>query len=152
MTTDEIQRASWVDESQIDPGTYYVMMNASDDDYACYELPKTCIRGYSNMLTLRVPKPQQTYRGSVHVWRYSHVADLTLRVRPLGESLPYKVCWRLKSGQRRCVGGKVDGYSWNAAADDEVTVRLRGMKNQTTFTWYVRGRKVAAKTANTTRY
>jgi hypothetical protein len=149
LTTDEIQRGSWTYEYQLDPGTYYVMMNASD--YDCYGLPM-CVEGYSNMLTLKVPKPQQTYRGSVNVWHYSHVADLTLRVKPLGESLPYKVCWRLKSGQRRCVGGKVDGYSWNAAADDQVSVRLRGMKNRTTFAWYVRGRKVAARTTNTTRH
>jgi hypothetical protein len=148
LTTDEIQHGSWAYEYQLDPGTYYVMMNATD--YDCYEQP-TCIGGYSNMVTLSVPKPRQTYRGSVYVWRYSHVADLTLRVKPLGESLPYKVCWRLKSGIRRCVSGKVDGYSWNYAASDEVSIRLRGMKNRTTFTWYVRGRKVAVRTANTTR-
>jgi hypothetical protein len=149
FTTDEIQGGSWRYESQLDPGTYYVMLNGNDWDYC--PAPAECIGGYSNMLTLTVPKPPQAYRGGVLVLHYSHVAYLTLRVKPLGEALPYKVCWRLKSRTRRCVAGKVDGYSWNSAAEDSRSVRLRGMRNRTTFTWYVRGRKVASKTANTTR-
>jgi hypothetical protein len=148
LTTDEIQRGSWLDASQIDPGTYYAIVRATD--YDCIGQP-TCIDGYSNMLTVVVPKPPQTYRGSVEVFHYSGVASLTLRVVPLGEKLPYKVCWRLKTKRLRCVSGSVDGYSWNSSADDEVSVRLRGMANRTTFVWYVRGRKVAAKTANTVR-
>lgn len=146
LTTDEMQSGSWTYESQLDPGTYYAMIYATDFD--CLGQP-TCLDGYSNMLTLRVPKPPQSYRGSVLVLHYSHVAYLTLRVKPLGESLPYKACWRLKSGKRRCVVGKVEGYSWSDPASDDLSVRLRGMKSRTTFAWYVRGRKVAAKTANT---
>jgi hypothetical protein len=148
FTTDEIQSGSWTYESQLDPGTYYVLLNATD--YDCFGQP-TCLAGYSNMLTLNVPKPPQTYRGSVSVLHYSHVAYLILRVKPLGESLPYKVCWRLKNGKRRCVAGKVDGYSWNAAGEDSRSVGLRGMRNRTTFSWYVGGRRVAVRTANTTR-
>jgi hypothetical protein len=148
LTTAEIQGGAWTYESQLDPGTYYVLMNASDWD--CAGQP-SCLAGYSNMLTLTVPKPPQTYRGSVEVLHYAHIVYLTLRVKPLGEKRPYKVCWRLRSGKRRCVTGTVDGYSWNAAADDQVDVGLRGMRNRTTFTWYVEGRKVAARTANTTR-
>jgi hypothetical protein len=93
----------------------------------------------------------QTYRGSVSVLHFSHVAYLTLLVKPLGESLPYTVCWRLKNKKRRCVTGKVDGYSWNGSASADVTVGLGGMAKRTTFVWYVHGRKVAARTANTTR-
>jgi hypothetical protein len=148
LTDAEIQSGSWTYESQLNPGTYYALLNAIDFD--CIGQP-TCIAGYSNMLTLNVPKPPETYRGSVSVLHYSHVGYLTLRVKPLGESLPYKVCWRLKSGKRRCVAGKVDGYSWNSPAEDSRSVRLRGMRNRTTFTWYVQGRKVATRTANTTR-
>jgi hypothetical protein len=149
LTTDEIQRGSWTYESQLDPGTYYVMMRATD--YDCFGQP-TCLDGYSNMLSLDVPKPHQTYRGSASVLHYVHIAYLKLRVNPLGETLPYKVCWRLRSGKRRCVSGKVEGYSWNDSADDELSVRLRAMKRRTTFVWYVHGRKVAARTANTVRY
>jgi len=148
LTADEIQSGSWTYESSLDPGTYYVLLNATD--YDCLGQP-TCLDGYSNMLTLHVPKPPLSYRGSVQVLHYSHVAYLTLRVKPLGESLPYKVCWRLKSKKRRCVTAKVDGYSWNDSASDDVTVGLRGMAKRTAFAWYVHGQKVAARTANTTR-
>jgi hypothetical protein len=103
------------------------------------------------MLTLNVPKPPKTYRGSVEVLHYVHIVSLTLHVTPLGEKLPYKVCWRLKTKRLRCVSGSVNGYSWNSSAEGELSVRLRGMGTQTTFVWYVRSRKVAAKTANTIR-
>jgi hypothetical protein len=148
LTTDEIQSGSWTYESQLDPGTYYVLLRATD--YDCIGQP-TCLGGYSNMLTLNVPKPAQTYRGSVLVWHYLHQANLTLRVKPLGESLPYKVCWRLMNKKQRCVTAKVGGYSWNDSASDDVTVGLRGMAKRTTFVWYVHGRKVATRTADTTR-
>jgi hypothetical protein len=148
LTTSEIQGGLWLDESQIDPGVYYVMLRATDFD--CIGNP-SCLDGYSNILTLTVPKPSHTYRGSVDVLHYSHIVYLSLRVTRLGESLPYKVCWLLKSKSRKCVTGRVDGYSWDSSADDSVTVRLRGMKLRTTFSWYVHGRKVALKTANTTR-
>jgi hypothetical protein len=128
-------------------GCIYAMMRA--DDFDCPGTP-SCIAGFSNILTLKVPKPSHTYRGSVQVFHYSHLASLTLRVTRLGESLPYKVCWKLKSKRRRCLSGKVQGYSWNSSADDTLDVRLRGMKQKTTFAWYVGGRKVASKTANTT--
>ena len=111
----------------------------------------TCLNGYSNVLTLHIPKPPQAYRGGVSVLHYVHLVYLTLRVKPLGGQLPYKVCWRLKSKRRRCVGGTVEGYSWNQPASDDVTVGLRGMAKRTTFVWYVRSRKVAARTADTTR-
>jgi hypothetical protein len=123
------------------------MMNASDWD--CFGQP-TCLAGYSNTLMLTVPKPPPLYRGGVSVLHYVHVAYLTLRVKPLGESLPYKVCWRLKNKKRRCVKGSVDGYSWNDSASDDLRVGLRSMAKRTTFTWYVQGQKVATRTANTT--
>ena len=63
-----------------------MMMQAID--YDCIGQPD-CIGGYSNMLTLTVPKPPQTYRGSVEVPHHVHIVYLTLRVTPLGESLPY---------------------------------------------------------------
>jgi hypothetical protein len=146
LTTDEIQAGSWLGESQLDPGIHYVMLRATDFD--CYGNP-SCIDGYSNVLSLNVPEPTHTYRGSVSVLRYSHIASLTLRVTRLGKSLPYKVCWRLKSKKRRCVSGRVVGYSWNDSAEGTVSIRLRGMARRTTFGWYVGGHRVASKTANT---
>jgi hypothetical protein len=84
-------------------------------DYDCIGQP-TCTDGYSNMHTLAVPKPPETYRGSVEVLHYVHIVSLTLRITPLGEKLPYKVCWRLKTKKLRCVSGTVYGYSWNSSA------------------------------------
>jgi hypothetical protein len=125
LATNEIRRGSWSFEDQLDPGTYYVMMLATD--YDCIGQPD-CIWGYSNMLTLSIPKPRPTYCAAVEVLHYVHIVQLTLRVTPLGESLPYKVCWQLKTNSRRCVSGRVAGYSWNSSAKGQVSVPLRGMK------------------------
>jgi hypothetical protein len=147
LTADEIQRGVWLDSSQVDPGTYYVMLNATA---FCFPPDPSCIDGFSSVLTLQVPKPVSSYRAAVGpILRFSRIVYLDLTVRPLGERLPYRVCWRLKSKARRCVSGAVDGYSWNSAASDSLSVRMRGMANRTTFTWYVKGRAVASKTART---
>jgi hypothetical protein len=50
-------------------------------------------------------------------------------------------------GRRRCVRRTVTGYSWNSPAEDQVTVRKRGMPGVVTFAWYVDGRKVASNPA-----
>jgi hypothetical protein len=148
LGTIEIRRGSWSFEHPLDPGTYYVMMDAAD--YDCIGQPG-CIGGYSNMLALTIAKPRPTYRVAVEVLHYVHIVHLTLRVTPLGESSSYKVCWQLKTNKRRCVSGRVAGHSWNSSAESRVSVPLRGMKARTKFTWYVRGHAVAAKTANTVR-
>ena len=147
LTDDEIQRGVWLDSDQVDPGTYYVMLEATD---FCFPPNPACVEGFSSVLTLEVPKPRSSYRGTVGpVYRFLRVVYLDLTVRPLGERLPYRVCWRLKSKARKCVSGVVNGYSWNSAASDSLRVRMRGMAKRTTFTWYVKGRAVATKTANT---
>jgi hypothetical protein len=148
LTDDEIQRGVWLDSEQIDPRVYYVMLRA--DDFDC-EAPN-CTEGFSSVMTLRIPKPRPTYRGSVvAIFRYSGVVMLQFTATPLGERLPYRVCWRLKSRKRRCVSSAVRGYSWNSSASDTVSVRMRGMARRTTFTWHVGGRAVSAKTVNTAR-
>jgi hypothetical protein len=142
LTTDEIQGGRWLDSAQLDPGRYYVMLRATDDD--CFGDP-ACMEGLSNMLTLAVPKPVPSYRGSVRAYRYLSTVDLRFRVAPLGERLRYRVCWTLTDKRRRCVRSTVDGYSWNSAATDQLEVRKRGMPRRTSFAWYVDGRKVASK-------
>lgn len=149
LTTDEIQRGVWLDSEQLDPSLYYVMLRAYDFD--CFENP-ACTDGFSNVMTLQVPKPRSTYRGKVvAVFKYSGVVYLQLTVSPLGERLPYRVCWRLKSKKRRCISRTIDGYSWSSPGTDSVSVGMRGMGRRTTFTWYVRGRAVSAKTVSTRR-
>jgi hypothetical protein len=146
LTMDEIQGGAWLDSSQVDPGVYYVMLNATD---FCFP-DDDCTDGFSEVLTLQVPKPTSSYRGQVGpIYRFLREVTLKLTVRPLGERLPYRVCWRLRSKARRCVSGVVVGYSWNSAATDSLSVRMRGMARSTTFTWYAKKRAVATKTART---
>jgi len=140
LTADEIQNGSWLSENQLDPGIYYTLLRASTD--TCLDDP-SCTNGYSNMLTLTVPKPRERFRGSVRNYRYLSTVTLTLKVTPLGEHLPYRVCWRLTSKRRKCARGRVNGYSWNSSATDRLDVRKRRMPKRATFTWYVSGRKVA---------
>ena len=141
LTDDEIARGSWLYESQLDPGLYYVM--ARTFDFECYQNPN-CIDGFSNMLTLTIPKPEQRYSARVQLLRYIRIAYLTFTVNPLGETLSYKVCWTLTRGSR-CVRATVDGYSWNDSASDLLRLSMRKMRKVTTFSWYVNGQRVALK-------
>jgi hypothetical protein len=146
LTSDEIQRGVWLDSDQVDPGTYYVMLEAT---HFCYPDPD-CTQGFSSVLTLQVPKPRSSYRGRVGpVYRFLRVVYVDLTVRPLGERLPYRVCWPLRTRRLRCASGVVTGYSWNSSASDSLRISMRGMARRTTFTWYVKGRRVAATTAIT---
>jgi hypothetical protein len=148
LTADELQYGAWLDESQIDPGHYFVMLSTSDFD--CGE-SSTCSDGFSEVKMLDVPEPPHTYRGQVHTYSYIGVVTLRLTVSRLGERMRYRVCWPRKGLPRRCVSAVVDGYSWNSSASGEVDVAMRGMRARTTFTWYVDGRVVATRTAATTR-
>jgi hypothetical protein len=142
LTADEIQTGQWLSEDQLDPGTYYILLRASTD--ACPDDPN-CTNGYSNVLSLTVPKPRERFSGRLKNYRYLSIVTLTLKVTPLGEHLPYRVCWRLTSKHRKCARGTVGGYSWNSSASDSLDVRTRGMAKRTTFTWYVQGHKVATR-------
>jgi hypothetical protein len=143
LTDQEIQFGSWLHEDRLDPGTYYVMMRTAD--FQCSENPN-CIQGYSNMLSLAVPKPTQRFSGRVRVFRFLGLATLTLRINPLGEDQPYRVCWRLKTKRRICLRGTVDGYSWGSDAADSLDARTRGMARRTKFTWSIGSRRVASRT------
>jgi hypothetical protein len=143
FTTDEIQAGRWLDSAQLDPGRYYVMLRVTDDD--CFSSDPACMDGFSNMLTLTVPKPVPSFRGGVRVYRYLSTVDLRFRVAPLGERLSYRVCWTRVDKPRKCVRSTVDGYSWNNPATDQIEVRKRGMPKRTAFAWYVDGLKVASK-------
>ncbi len=117
---------------------------------ACYisgtgTFDPACADGFSNVLTLVVPKPAIRYAAQVTVYRYLGQVSLRLTATPLGERLPYRVCYRLKSRAARCLAGVLDGYSWNASADDTLTVTKRNLASITTFTWYVGAQKVSSK-------
>jgi hypothetical protein len=133
----EITARAWLSENELDPGTYYVMARAYSR--GCGD--PACIEGFSNVLRLIIPKPMQSYRASVRVLRGAGVVQLRLTVSPLGQKLPYRMCWTRTRGTR-CVRATVHGYSWNSSATDVLRVPLRDMRRVTTFTWYAEGQAV----------
>jgi hypothetical protein len=149
FTDSEIQSGRWVDENRIAPGTYWVMLRASPDFDSCYisggGFDPACAQGFSDLVTLVVPKPAVRYRASVTAFRFSGTASLQLVATPLGEDVPYRVCYRLKTKKTRCVTGKLEGFSWEASTIDTLTVTTRSLPTFTTFVWYVEGKKVASK-------
>jgi hypothetical protein len=148
LTDSEIQSGQWLDSSQIDPGTYYVMLRASLDFTTCVSYdPNTytpindpaCADGFSAMTTLNVPTPKTTYTVKALTFKYLHEVELTLTGNPLGAKLPYRVCWNLRTGKKKCVSDTLNGYSWNSDASDMVDISTKGMSRRTKFTWYARG-------------
>jgi hypothetical protein len=150
LTDSEIQSGRWVDENQVDPGTYWVLLKASPDFGSCYlydagGYDPACADGFSNVLTLTVPKPAIRYTARVTASRYLRQASLQFTATPLGERLPYRVCYRLQNRSKRCLNGALEGYSWSSAANDDLTVSTRSLAAVTTFTWYVSGSKVLSR-------
>jgi len=155
MTDSEIQAGKWEYEYQLDPGRYFVMLSADPDFDACYisgsgAYDPSCADGFSGIASLTVPVPTPHYAATAKRIRWLGQVTLRLKVTPLGVKAPYKVCYAMKTKKRRCLSGTLDGYSWNSSADDELTVKKRGLKKRTTFTWFVRGRKVATRIIRTT--
>jgi hypothetical protein len=152
LTDSEIQSGRWSDENQLDPGMYWVMLRAYPDFNACYifdtgGMNPACADGFSNVLTLGIPEPAARYASHVRVYRYIRQASLELTAKPLGESRPYRVCYQLATGKKRCLTGTLDGYNWNASAQDTLTVSTRSLPRLATFTWYVDGKRVATRRA-----
>jgi hypothetical protein len=150
LTADEIQSGTWTSSGQLDPGTYYVLLDADPDFDLCYDpgtdsYDPSCADGWSNMATLTVEVPPIRYAAGVSVLRYSREADLRLKATPLGETQRYRVCYLNRLKKKRCVSGTLDGYSWNSPATDEKLVSTRKLAASTTFTWYVGSRAVAKK-------
>ncbi len=114
LTDSEIQSGQWLGETQLDPGTYYVLLRVSANFSACYNfdlgtLDPSCADGYSNMLTVTVPSPRTRYSASVTPLRSLNEASLQLTATPLGTKTPYRVCYALKTGTKRCLNGTLDG-------------------------------------------
>lgn len=151
LTDSEIQSGHWVDESQIDPGTYWVMLRASPDFDSCYlfdsgTFDPACADGFSNLAQLNVPKPTPRYSVQVHAYRYLRQVDLRLTATPLGEKQRYRVCYRTKARANRCLAGTLDGYSWDSGGSDELSVSTRNLSTLTTFSWFVNSVRVARRT------
>jgi hypothetical protein len=155
LTDAEVQSGQWLDQYQLDPGTYYVMVEASPDFDSCYlygsggAYDPACANGFSDIVTLTVPRPATTYSGSATALRYAGKVYLQLRARPLGAAVSYRVCWKDAKRRQHCLSAKIDGYSWHSDATDEVSVTTRGLAPMTTFVWTVSGKPVATKVVRT---
>lgn len=150
LTDDELATGRrWVSETQLDPGTYYVMLRASPDFDRCYisggGYDPACADGYSNVVTLTVPKPVARYRAGAQVSRSLRVVHANLRATPLGEKRAYRVCYRTTATRQRCTRGSLDGFDWDSAATDTLRLSTRFMPARTTLTWWVGTRKIASK-------
>jgi hypothetical protein len=151
LTAAEIQAGEWKDAAQLDPGSYFVLLDADLSFDACYipdsdTFDPTCADGWSGVLPLTVPRPAIRYTGTAGVSKYLGQVTLTLTATPLGVPQAYRVCYLLKTKVRRCLSGIASGFDWNSPASGRLTVRTRGLAATTTFTWFVGGAKVAART------
>lgn len=152
FTDGELRGGSWSYEYILPPGHYWVMITATDyGDCARAPTGPECGEGASNVLELEVPRPDLGYATSSRLYYYLGEIDLKLTVDPLGEDLPYRLCWRRKSGARRCTRSTVEGRSWTSSASDTVEVSLRGLASRTTFVWYVDGEEVDRRRLRTGR-
>ncbi|WP_028064021.1 hypothetical protein [Solirubrobacter soli] len=93
LTDSEIQSGRWVDQSQTDPGRYYVMLSASRDYSTCeradYSPDPACADGLSNIATLDVPAPTTRYTVKSELLREISILYLTLKADPLGAKQRY---------------------------------------------------------------
>ncbi|MGK2937070.1 MAG: hypothetical protein ACSLFR_04595 [Solirubrobacteraceae bacterium] len=152
LTDSEIQSGQWLDSSQINPGSYFVMLRASRDYRSCVSSdPNTfadindpsCADGFSTVLPLTVPTPKTTYTVKTELLKNIRIAYLTLTGNPLGVKVPYQVCWKQPKGKKKtltkkCLNATLSGYSWNDDASDQLRISTKGMTRRTTFTWYTR--------------
>jgi hypothetical protein len=152
LTDSEIQSGRWLDSSQIDPGSYFVMLQATRDFASCdsYDanfnpvIDPSCADGFSTVVPLTVPRPKTKYTVKTYLLRNIGLVYLTFTGKPLGLKVPYQVCWKQPAGKKnmlrkRCVKGTLNGYSWSADASDTLSINTKGMARRTKFTWYTRG-------------
>ncbi len=150
LTTSEIQTGFWMDASTIDPGAYWVMLLVSPDFGQCWIVDDAaydpaCADGFSNQVTMVVPKPRTKFTTSTTASAFLDHVDVKLTARPLGEKVRYRVCYRNTRRVRRCVNGVLAGHNWDADTSDTLSVRSRNLPRVTTFTWLVAGRQVASR-------
>ena len=151
MADSEIQQGRWLSESQLDPGTYWLMLRASPDFDTCYifdagTYDPACAEGYSAVVQLLIPFPTVRYTVSTRRFSFAPRVYLTLKASPLGVKQAYRACYLTAKKQRRCVRGTVDGYNWDSSASDELTIATGPLARMTKFQWFVGNRVVAQRT------
>ena len=69
LTDDEIASGSWLDDSQLAPGHYWVIADADPDYDVCLQDDLTinplCADGNSNIESVTIPRPTTRYKASV---------------------------------------------------------------------------------------
>ena len=154
LTDAELQGGRWLDSSRIDPGTYYVMLRV-DPESSCVSYPPpnyervvdpSCADGFSNVVTLAIPKPRVRYRVT---FERGFIGSSTIRASSSGEAIPYRLCSR-DLAKRRCLRGTIDKGDWDSPSSDTKYLTASDFKKRvycrwgrkTTMTWSVRGRVV----------
>ena len=97
------------------------------------------------MATLVVPRPAVKYAVGATRETFTNTVSLRISATPLGEKLPYQVCFLTKARKRLCLRDTLAGYDWDSAARESLTVKTRNLATLTTFTWFVGGRAVGFK-------
>jgi hypothetical protein len=146
-TNAEAAAGRWLSNRQLDPGHYYVHMQATrasecvsyNDAFETIVDP-ACADGWSSIVELTVPMPKIKY--TVKHERAYKSAFLTLTASPYGAKLPYKVCWKPpKAKKDKCKSGELSGYGWDSPARHLISISTKGLSPRTKFTWYTRGAK-----------
>ena len=152
LTDGEIATGQWMHSGLLQPGTYYVMLHA--DHYTCHvDEGQVCMQGYSTVSTLTIPKPKQKFRATVDP---GFIATFQLTVSPVGESLPYRLCWARTGKSRKCERGTVFGTDWSDSESDSIyltvdDLKLAARQKRAKFTWYASGKRVASETVRISR-
>jgi hypothetical protein len=156
MTDAEIQAGRWLDSSRIEPGTYYVMLLAYPES-SCVSYPPpnyqrvvdpSCADGFSNIMTVTIPKPVIRYRVS---FSRGFIGSFTIRASHSGEAIPYKLCSR-DLAKRRCLRGTIGSLDWDSPNSDTRYLSASDFRKRvyckwgrrTRMTWFVRGRRVGS--------
>lgn len=154
LSDPEVAAGYSLDANAILPGTYYVLLKATD--YGCSELDPGCSTGYSQMLTLTVPAPpakKVTYKAKVS---QGFIAEFELVAKNLLVEQPYKLCWERRGLRQKCVRSTLKGDEFSDETTDSryLTVselKLKNKRNQNVrFKWYVGNKIVARKTVRIT--
>lgn len=150
LTLAEIQTGAWTGETQLDPGTYYVIAKASPSFTPCYVSGGTyrpeCANGYSAVAQLVVPVPAVRYSAIVRAPKFWTTVQLKFKAQPLGIKQNYRVCFKSNRKRTICTHGVLDGYSWNSSATSYQSISKHNLPRRATLYWYVGKAKVVKKT------
>jgi hypothetical protein len=151
LTDDEIASASWLSDQRLNPGQYWVSVDATPDLETCMlddgSISPSCADGYSNVETITIPRPTTRYRAfESDMFANIGIVYVDLKATPLGDNEDVKLCYRVtvhERSVRRCLNRQLDGYDWSDSVDDTARLSTRGMAKREVFTWSLASRAIA---------